>query len=240
MTGCPSSVLSPLVCFPDRTLLLSPAYCGSVDYYALMSAYPRVVVDYGMRFNKRHKETHRMSILGTGGVHSLTAPIVSRDGMSREPWSAVTLSTHGHWWHLHWGAIYSAYGRTPFFEFYRDDFEPLFQSPPLDLMAFNTRLDSVIRGIAGIDSEVTYSLHDELNTHTALGLDSASTVGHRPPSVDDYRTAPFPDFTTPTYYQVWSDKYGFTPGLSILDLIFNMGPESPLVLRDMTQCYFSD
>lgn len=220
-----SHAVSPLVRFHDRMLLLRPAYCGSVDYYALMSAYPRVVIDYGMKFNKRLKDTHRLFILGTGGVHSLTAPIVSRDGMSHEPWRNVNLSSHGQWWHLHWGAIYSAYGRTPFFEFYRDDFEPLFQAPGDSLMSFNTSLDHVIRGIVGLDG-------------VEVSLDIESVDDGRYQSVDDYRTAPLPGFPHIDYYQVWSDKYGFTPGLSILDLIFNMGPESPLVLHEMTRDYF--
>lgn len=205
---------SPLVLFPDRTVLLPPAYCGSIPYYALMSAYPRVVIDYGMRFNKRQKDTHRLTILGTGGIHRLSMPIVSTPGMSSGPWGNVRLSSHGQWWHLHWGAIYSAYGRTPFFEFYRDEFEPLYNMPTESLKEFNNALDAVIRRILTLDTHI---------------IDRDGTYPE-----DDYRSCPLPGFPAVPYYQMWSDRYGFTHGLSILDLIFNMGPEAPVILREMT------
>lgn len=205
---------SPLVLFPDRTVLLPPAYCGSIPYYALMSAYPRAVIDYGMRFNKRQKDTHRLTILGTGGIHRLSAPLTSEEGMSRGTWGDVRLSSHGQWWHLHWGAIYSAYGRTPFFEFYRDEFEPLYDMPAESMKEFNNALDAVIRRILTLDTRIT----------------DRDGAYHE----DDHRSRPLPEFPVVPYYQMWSDRYGFTSGLSILDLIFNMGPEAPVILREMT------
>lgn len=203
---------SPLIRHTDTTLLLRPAYCGSIDYYALMASYANVVVDYSLRFNKRLKDTHRFSILGTGGVHELTAPLDNVQGMSQQPWSAIRLSRHGEWWRLHWAAIYSAYGRTPFFEFYEDDFKPIFTNPSLSLQEFNMALDAVIRSILDI---------------SAPKLDATTIVG----DILDFRTSPIPQLPEVSYYQVWSSRHGFTPHLSILDLIFNMGPESPLILH---------
>lgn len=202
---------SPLIRHTDVTLLLRPAYCGSIDYYALMASYANVVVDYSSRFNKRLKDTHRCSILGTGGVHELTAPLDNISGMSQLPWSDIQLSRHGEWWRLHWAAIYSAYGRTPFFEFYEDDFKPIFTNPSLSLREFNVALDSVIRSILDIQTP-------KFDTTTIEG------------NILDLRTCPVPQLPIASYYQVWSSRHGFTPHLSILDLIFNMGPESPIIL----------
>ena len=205
---------SPLIRHTDTTLLLRPAYCGSVDYYALMASYANVVVDYSSRFNKRLKDTHRFSILGTGGVHELTAPLDKTPGMSQQTWSEIRLSRHGEWWRLHWAAIYSAYGRTPFFEFYEDDFKSVFLNPASTLQEHNLALDAVIRSILDI---------------SASKIDMTTIEG----DILDFRTIPIPQFPEVSYYQVWSSRHGFTPHLSILDLIFNMGPESPLILNQM-------
>lgn len=205
---------SPLVRYADKTLLLRPAYCGSIDYYALMAAYANVTVDYGARFNKRLKDTHRFSILGTGGVHELTAPLKNVAGMSQMPWGEIRLSRHGEWWRLHWAAIYSAYGRTPFFEFYEDDFKEIFSHPSESLQEFNMAIDAVVRGILDIPAPRT----------NAVGISG---------EVVDLRTVDVPKLSAAKYYQVWSSRHGFTPHLSVLDLIFNMGPEAPLILHEI-------
>ncbi len=205
---------SPLVRYADKTLLLRPAYCGSIDYYALMAAYANVTVDYGARFNKRLKDTHRFSILGTGGVHELTAPLENVAGMSQKPWGEIRLSRHGEWWRLHWAAIYSAYGRTPFFEFYEDDFKEIFSHPSESLQDFNMAIDAAVRGILDIPAPRT----------NAVGISG---------EVVDLRTVDVPKLSAAKYYQVWSSRHGFTPHLSVLDLIFNMGPEAPLILHEI-------
>ena len=40
-----------------------------------------------------------------------------------------------------------------------------------------------------------------------------------------------PDFIVQPYYQVFQERIGFLPNLSIVDLLFNMGPESLLILQ---------
>ena len=179
-----------------------------------MAAYANVTVDYGARFNKRLKDTHRFSILGTGGVHELTAPLENVAGMSQKPWGEIRLSRHGEWWRLHWAAIYSAYGRTPFFEFYEDDFKEIFSHPSESLQDFNMAIDAAVRGILDIPAPRT----------NAVGISG---------EVVDLRTVDVPKLSAAKYYQVWSSRHGFTPHLSVLDLIFNMGPEAPLILHEI-------
>ncbi len=118
----------------------------------------------------------------------------------------VKVSSHGDWWHVHWGAIFSAYGRTPFFEYYADDLMPAFSGDIDSLVELDAAIDRFCRNALGINPrEVT--------------LDDA--------------TSTLPQMRDVEYYQIWASRYGFTPGLSVLDLIFNMGPEAPLVLKAM-------
>ena len=124
-------------------------------------------------------------------------------------WSDIRISDHGAWWDVHRVALESAYGRTPYFEFYIDRFLPMLTAgvadryPRLEELAL--AWDAQIRRILALGEPVA-------------GGEEAVIV---PPAV-----------WTP-YRQVRQDKLGFIPGLSILDLVFNLGPEAQLYLDGM-------
>ncbi len=210
---------SPLIIHNDKTALMPPAYCGSINYYAVMATYRHVIIDRNWKYNKRMKSTHRCTIADTHGTMTLTVPIEKPDRSSVSTWNDVKVSTHGEWWNVHRTALFSVYGRTPFFEFYIDKFLPYFQHRNQNdgeyLMDLDCRLDEIIRDILGIDNFVEY------------------TTEKTTTDIKDYRSNDF-DFITPVeYYQVRQSHHGFLPSLSILDLIFNMGTEAPLVLKKM-------
>ncbi len=196
---------SPLVIYPDTSLIIPPVYCGSVRLYAAMAMFDSVVFDYGRRFNKREKECHRCSIEGPNGMQRLTVPLEKPQQWHSTLMKDVKVSAHGEWWHVHWGAIESAYGRTPYFEYYADKLLPAFSGKIESLV----QLDSVIHNFC---------------------LDALGIVQHPDPSRIQRDIPPVSDVP---YYQIWASRHGFTPGLSVLDLIFNMGPEAPLILHRM-------
>lgn len=209
-----SAMPSPLTLFPDETIVLPLRYCGNIAYYAAMAAYGRAVVCSDALFDKREKAVHRCDIADTHGPVQLTVPVAKPHGIARARWSDVRVSDHGAWWHVHRVTLESAYGRTPFFEFYIDRFLP-FLSPEVmekcpTIASLDLALDEVVRSILMIPTEVI-----------ADGSDVAAVV----------RPHGFTDF--PSYYQVRADRQGFIPNLSILDLIFNLGPEAPLYLQKL-------
>lgn len=235
---------SPLVIYPESTIALPPRYCGDVGYYALMAKYGSAVIDFSMPYNRRAKECHRCEIEGANGVQRLTVPLEKGSSGSI---AGLRVSDHGEWWNVHWGAIYSAYGRTPYFEFYADDFLPAFQGTVKSLMELDIMLDTTIRRILGITTTVTYRTPECNSADSALsggsGI-SGDSAEQSPSGVTLYSPGCQPrvsgatimnpvrgDTLVPVYYQVWGSRFGFTPGLSILDLIFNMGAEAPLILR---------
>lgn len=212
---------SPLVRYPSTGVVLPPRYCGSVGYYALMSAYGDVKVDWSAPFNKRSKEVHRAEIADTRGRLRLTVPIAKPESSSTARWSDIRVSAHGDWWAVHLTALESAYGRTPYFEFYIDRFTRFFTPRSGD---GDERITDLA---AGIDSEI----------RSILGI---APDGSQPAAVTDtidFTSGPLPELPGVEYYQIRADKLGFIPALSILDLIFNMGPESPLILKRMTDGY---
>lgn len=198
-------------------LLLPSRYAATVDFYALLASYPRVMIDTGLRFNKRDKETHRCTVADTHGLRTLTVPIEKPVSMTCALWSDILISPHGDWWHVHWETIKSAYGRTPFFEYYADDFAELFThgAAGKSLTEFNCHLDALLRRFMLIDSNVSYGDASELDYENVI---------------DMRFSRPEPYSATRPYYQVRSLTQGFHPSLSAFDLLFNLGPESTLYL----------
>lgn len=202
----------------SQTILLPPQLLGSVDYYAAVSASPCAIIDTSMRFDKRFKSAHRTTIVDANGRMMLTVPIVRPQSVFAALWSDIIVSPHNDWWNIFMTALRSAYGRTPFYEFYEDDFLAIINREVAGrpLMMLVEELDTLVRRLAGITTVVGYSVPDDM------------------PAAVDYRRRTI-DFTRPvSYYQVRSDRHGFMAGLSIVDLLFNMGPETPLILREMT------
>ena len=214
---------SPLIKYNDTTLVLPPALCGSIGYYSLMASYKNVVIDRYCRYDKRRKLMHRYDIADVNGRLTLTVPITKpRIGAT---WNDAGVSAHGGWWNIHKVALWSAYGRTPFFEYYIDELMPYLQPrdgvQPESLMDLNTGIDAIIRRIAGIESNVRYELTAE----------EKELITNGDKSIIDHRNSNFELEQPLEYYQVRATQQGFIPNLTILDLIFNMGPETPLVLK---------
>jgi hypothetical protein len=214
---------SPLIKYNDTTLVLPPALCGSIGYYALLASHKNVVIDRYCRYDKRRKLMHRYDIADVNGRLTLTVPITKpRIGAT---WNDAGVSAHGGWWNIHKVALWSAYGRTPFFEYYIDELMPYLQPrdgvQPESLMDLNTGIDAIIRRIAGIESNVRYELTAE----------EKELITNGDKSIIDHRNSNFELEQPLEYYQVRATQQGFIPNLTMLDLIFNMGPETPLVLK---------
>lgn len=208
----------------EARLTLPLRYFGTVDYYAAMGACAIVTVDDTARYDKRQKGTHRMDIVDTHGLKSLTVPVSRPDNVVGPlRWSDIAVSRHGQWWHVVSETLASAYGRTPFFEFYIDRLRPFFSSSTPDTYPDVATLcresDAAVRAILGLDNDITYASQEMRSVPGTMPVITQSEL-----------------ITEPTeYYQVRHDKFGFLPHLSVLDLIFNMGPESPLILQKMVR-----
>ena len=226
--------------FIDTPLRLPIRFFASVDYYAAMAAHRHVIIDDNARYDKRQKSTHRMDIIDTHGIKTLTVPVSRPQNFHGQlRWSDIAISRHGLWWHVIDETLASAYGRTPFFEFYIDRLRQFFSDSTPDTFPNIATLcresDKAIRKILSLNTSISYTSSNN-NPTTTTQSTTQSTQSTQ--STDSLNTTATQSSTTldPTvieYYQVRRDKFGFVPHLSILDLIFNMGPESPLILHKM-------
>lgn len=196
--------------------LLSTTYFGPVQWYQKLCRYDRVFVEQCETYRKQSFR-NRCVIATTNGLQTLTVPVV-RGNSGRD----VRISDHGNWRHLHWHALMSAYSESPFFEYYADDIRPFFERRWEFLYDYNAEICATVCHLLDVRPTILptteYWRSDRLKTEK--------------PYVDDFREAidpkhpaPDADFTPRRYYQVYEAKHGFLPNLSILDLLFNMGPE---------------
>ncbi|MDR0698131.1 MAG: WbqC family protein [Tannerella sp.] len=197
---------------------LSTAYLAPVQYYSKLVSFDEIRIETEENYPKQTFR-NRCLIAVANGIQALTVPIQKPD-TPKCPVRDIRISAHGNWRHLHWNALVSAYNMSPFFEYYADDFRPFYEQTYKYLIEYNEALQTMICGLLDIHPLITH------------------TERYEPEVCNDFRTAinprhPQPDmaFTPQVYYQVFRDKHGFIPNLSIVDLLFNMGPESVLFLH---------
>ncbi len=208
------------ILYPSVHLTLPPRLCGGIELYVRAWAAGSYAMDWDTAFDKRDKATHRFTIADTRGRLDLTVPI-AKPASSRCRWSEIGVSTHGAWWDVHRVALESAYGRTPYFEFYIDRFLPMLSVGVTDryprLCDLASAWDEQIADILGLTRD-----------------------NQREATEHDSRLKEAADLQIPPYRQVRASRLGFLPGLSVLDLIFNLGPESQIYLNDLANTLYND
>ena len=199
------------------TVLLSTTYFGPVQWYQKLYRSDEVQIEQWESFQKQTYR-NRCLIAAPNGIQALTVPVEHTVSPLIKD---LKVSDHGNWRHLHWNALVTAYSESPFFEYYQDDIRLFYEQRWDYLLEFNEAIRAKMCELIDIQPNVSYSL--EFRTLNSQLRDFRETIRPKHP-------APDPDFTPRPYYQVWQQKHGFLPNLSILDLLFNMGPESILYL----------
>ncbi len=172
------------------------------------------------QFENFPKQTYRnrTNIYGANGRLSLIIPI-NHNG--KRAMKEIEISHRENWQKLHWKSIKTAYQSSPYFEFYEDRLEEIFNFKTNSLIEFNLNTLDIIQKI--LKTEKAYSLNSEFV---------------KTPSEENYRekfsAKQESGFEMEEYYQTFSDKMGFEKDLSILDLICNKGPESLTYIKNIS------
>ena len=203
-------------------IISHPLYLAPVPLYTRLYSADGLIIDGCSPFVKQTFRS-RAIIATEGGTQSLTIPVVHDGG--RTAMRDVRISEHGNWRRQHWNALVSAYRNSPFFEYYADDFAHFYEERDGFLMDFNLRLHNVVCELLGLDREIRV-----LTTEEAL-KEATEAAGDLRSIAEPKALAEFTE-TPQRYYQVFAQRNGFIPNLSIVDLLFNMGPEGLITLKE--------
>ena len=204
--------------------LFSTAWFAPVEYYMNFNRHQRRMIEGAENYVKQSYR-NRCVIAGANGPLTLSLPIES-NGPVRTSIRDIKISEHGNWQHIHWNSISSAYNSTPFFEYYADDIHPFFEKKQRYLFDLNEKIREKICELLPIDA--TAEITTEYIPGKAVSEDILDLRQAIQPNKDLLSKELYPAFKP--YYQVFERKFGFIPNLSILDLLFNMGPEAILYL----------
>lgn len=211
-----------------KSILLSSAYLPPVQYMAKFLQYSTILIEADENFLKQSYR-NRAVILAANGPESLVIPVMKgRD--AKQKMKDLQISYDTQWQHIHWQAIVSAYHSSPFFEILEDDFSPFFHKKYKFLFDFNQQLLLTILDILEIWPEMELTTGFEKIPATCLNFREAIHPKQK-------KVYPDPNFTPVPYSQVFEDKFEFIPNLSIIDLLFNCGPESYEILLKSTSAH---
>ncbi|MBK9273717.1 MAG: WbqC family protein [Flavobacteriales bacterium] len=217
--------------------VLSAFYFGSVEHYRLLARHRHVIIDTGEHYERQSYRT-RTRIVGPNGVQDLTVPIIRRSG-EKMPMRDMRLSYAETWPQQQVHAIRSAYGNTPWFIHYIDAIEDLIlqrHERLIDLDLGTMRLGMRWLGLT-TEVEVRQTYLDVSGEYRVASGECGPSVPHSPlathHSVLDLRTSFHPKKPLPAgidavgpYPQVFADRHGFQPRMSVIDLVCNCGPEA--------------
>lgn len=197
--------------------LLSTTYFGPVQWYQKLYRSDRVYMEQHESFIKQTYR-NRCIIATTNGPLALSVPVIHES--KHESVRDILISSHGNWQHQHWNAMQTAYGDSPFLMYYADELRPFFEKQWKYLFDFNTEITETVCRLIDISPDIRltegYVSADRLPSATA---DYREAINPKQPADD-------PDFEPRRYWQVFEQRYGFMPNLSVLDLLFCCGPES--------------
>lgn len=203
-------------CGGGASVLLSSSYFGPIQWYQKLHRMPCIIEQHDHFVKQTYR--NRCVIATANGTQTLTVPIERYDG-TKCPMRDIRISDHGNWRHLHWNALVSAYGETPFFEFYADDLRPFFEKQHTFLFDLNLDIMHTMCQLLDVRPQVTLS-----EQYIVLPSEDDAVVDFRE-AIRPKHPLPDADFNPTPYYQVRAQRHGFLPNLSILDLLFNEGPE---------------
>jgi hypothetical protein len=206
---------------PDA-VLLSIAYLGPVQYLSKFLIFPVRIIE---RYDHYSKQTYRNRcyIMGANRILPLSIPVLK--GRAHKTFVRdIRIDYHKKWQKHHWRSIESAYRHAPFFEFYMDEFSPFYEQKFEFLMDFNVALLEVVLQSLEIDNTIRYST-EFIDVAVNDYADFREIIHPKRDEASD------PFFVPVSYPQVFAERLGFKANLSIIDLLFNEGPNARSVLE---------
>jgi hypothetical protein len=194
------------------TILIHPTYFPNIAHFSAMVQAKTVTFEIDDNYQKQTYR-NRTYIYAANGKLQLSIPIIHSQ-RERQKYRDIKIFNSEKWQTVHWKSLESAYRTSPFFEFYEDDIQPLFTKKAKYLLDFNMSCLDVVLDCLQLDliSSKTEIYIKTVEDKTDLRYLANARKEH--PYIFD------------SYTQVFGNKHGFINNLSILDLLFNEGPNT--------------
>lgn len=197
----------------DNGVVLPMLYLPPVEYFkALNMRKPNILIEREEHFPKQTYR-NRANICSPDGILPLTVPVI-KGSKNHTRMKDVRISYDFQWQRLHWMSLQACYRRSAYFEYYEDEFAPFYENKETYLFDYNNKLLQLLLKLAKIKTPLTYT----------------ETYEPDYPALTDLRTSISPkketNFNQKPYFQVFEEKQGFIRNLSIVDLLFNQGPQT--------------
>jgi hypothetical protein len=205
-------------------ILLSTAYLPPVEYFARMAGAGAVLIEGEENYLKQTYR-NRCEIYSANGKLPLVIPVIKASG-NHTPVKEIKIDNAEPWQLSHWRAIVSAYNHSPFFIYYRDDFEGFYLKKFTSLFDFNYEILLVVLGLLKLNPKPGFT-KTYLKADNSLLNDFRYSISPKKPT----SLKPFP------YQQVFGDRHGFLWNLSIIDLLFNTGPDAGIIVSSIAESH---
>lgn len=193
-------------------------YLPCLEYFTCILQYDRIYIDVAERYVKQTYR-NRCSVLTTNKIDTLTIPVKGYEAASST--KEILIDYNQDWTRRHLGCLQSAYGKSPFYEFYAHEFIRVFEKKLPYLVDLNYELLTICLRLTGIKKDIRYNLSGAENAENDV-VNAISLINNRKqPDLHEY-------YHPTPYYQTFGND--FVGNLSIVDLLFNMGPEAKSVL----------
>lgn len=193
-------------------ILVSTAYLPSVEYFSIISRADEVLIEREENYVKQSFR-NRCYILAAHGPQLLSVPVYL-GSLHKTHLKDIRIDYSKRWQQVHIGAITASYSASPYFQFYFEEIKKTISKNPVFLIDLNTDLTETILHMLNLKIQLTFTSEFETPAE----------------SLNDFRYKISPKkksgFFVKEYLQVFNNNKGFVHGLSIIDLVFNMGPEA--------------
>jgi hypothetical protein len=201
--------------------LLSTAYLGPIQYFSKFITLDSVIIEGYEHFPKQSYR-NRCIIYGANGPLTLTVPVTKNK--IKEYTHDIHIDYSTNWQKIHLKALESAYNSSPFFLYYIDEIKSIIQENHTHLFELNQSLTSLLCELIGLTPSISVTT-EYINT---IPLDTQDFRECIHPKYRMHKTDS--GFLAPEYRQVFENKHGFIENLSVIDMLFNMGPNCKTLL----------
>jgi hypothetical protein len=204
----------------QMNIIIHPSYFPSIAHFVALTKAEQITFEVDDNFLKQTYR-NRTYIYGANGKLALNIPVIHTQN-NRQKYRDVKIFNEVKWQDLHWKSLLSAYSTSPFFEYYEYELLPLFNLKSDFILDFNLKCFEVICECLQLNLQISKSQLYQKQIEKTVDLRYLVNAKKEQPQQFD------------SYTQVFSDKHGFIPNLSVLDLLFNEGPNAVNYLESQT------